>query len=105
MGSSGLGRPRKFEKPLYFGMKVTPDEKAAIKKLAQIAKKPASQTIMSLVHAALENHAPTAPLRRINTAELRALSPTAQQKLLQIQAQAIACHHEVLEYNEDIVDE
>lgn len=104
MSSTGLGRPRKYDKPLYFGMKVTPEEKAAIKKLAQMTKKPASQTIMALVQAALNHQTGVQPQSRISTAELKALSPQEQHKLLHAQAQTIVEFHEIDDYNEDIVD-
>lgn len=100
-----VGRPIKFEdKPLYFGMKVTAQEKAAIKHLAQLRNQPASQVILELVQTALAE-SPSPSQQRLTTAELRQLSPEAQAQLLQIQAQAISEFQEIDNDNEDIVDQ
>jgi hypothetical protein len=60
MAKPKVGRPIKFEdKSLYFGMKVTAQEKAAIKHLTKLRNHPASQVILELVNSALaENHPP-----------------------------------------------
>lgn len=105
MAKAALGRPRKYDNPLYFGMKVTPEEKAAIKRLAEINKRPASQTIMALVQEALVNYNQNVTPLRISTAELRALPPAKQKQILEEQAQKIAHLHEVFEHNEDIQED
>ncbi|MBT9545851.1 MAG: hypothetical protein IV090_10720 [Candidatus Sericytochromatia bacterium] len=98
MAKPKVGRPIKFEdKPLYFGMKVTAQEKAAIKHLAQLRNQPASQVILELVSSAIaESHPPSQ--KRLTTAELRQLSDEAQTQLLQRQAQAISEHQEIDAY-------
>ena len=105
MAKPKVGRPIKFEaKPLYFGMKVTAQEKAAIKHLAQLRNQPASQVILDLVNSALAE-SPPSRRQRLTTAELRQLSPEAQAHLLQIQAQAISERQEIDVYNEDILED
>lgn len=105
MASPKVGRPAKHgKKPLYFGMKVTAEEKAAIQSLARSRKKPASQVILGLVKEALQTQEPLQAPHRLSTAELRRLSSEQQAQLLQEQAQSISRYQEIDLYNEDILE-
>lgn len=104
-----VGRPKKYDKVMYWGMKVTPEEKKEIKILSQVFKRPASHIILELVHNALSeiNLKKTVSLKkRISTDELMKLPKAERSKILKEQAKLIAKEYEkeIIEYNEDITE-
>jgi hypothetical protein len=109
MDTIKAGRPKKYDKVMYWGMKVTPEEKKEIKILSQIFKRPASHIILELVHKALAdiNLKETVPeKKRISTDELMKLPKKERSKILKEQAKLIAREYEtdIIEYNEDITE-
>lgn len=95
-------KPTKKAKVTYFGMKVTPDEKASIHQLAKLKGKSAKKVIMELVSDTLSelNEAP----HRLTAAELRALPLDEQNRILEDEAKRIAKYVDVIEDGFDIVD-
>ena len=105
------GRPRQYEEFTYFGMKVTPQEKAQICALAQLAGTTAKQAIIQLVQQAIHGEyiQPYAAQRELlmKTNELKQLSPQERSRIIQIQVNTIKAFNqqEIIEDYEDILDD
>lgn len=80
------GRPRMYEEFVYFGMKITPQERQRIKMLAAREGKPASRAIIELINNALEVEQP----RQLTACDLMKLLPAERRRILQEQAKKAA---------------
>lgn len=88
----------------YFGMKVTPDERASIHRLAKIKGKSAKKVIMELVSETLLEFKNKNISRRLTASELRALPFKEQEQILEREAKRIAKYVDVIEDGFDIVE-
>jgi hypothetical protein len=79
--SGKRGRPRRFVEHAWFGMKVTPDERDAIKRFAQIVGKPQSRAVVDLVMNALRGRQ-----GKLTSREIMELSPAERERILSAQA-------------------
>src|SRR5690349_10651341 len=97
---SKSGRTKKSDEGvLYFGMKVTPQEKAKIKTLALQLHTTATAAVLKAVDLALSSQTqkviPTN--RRITADELIAMDKKTREKILREQAKLVARYDEVIE--------
>ncbi len=102
-----FGRPKKYDEVLYFGMRVSSQEREKIHKLAKTFHKPARDIIMELVNQALSTTNNSSEIkcpRRITTSELRAMPKDERKLILKEQAEYISKSYEIIDYNEDIIE-
>lgn len=99
-----VGRPKKYDKVSYWGMKITQEGKDKIKILAEREKKPASTVIMQLVEKALNNIPIDPPKKKLTVTELRKLPKDEQNKTVESQAKIGAKYFEFEEDFDDFDD-
>ena len=102
-----VGRPRKFtSKPLYFGMKITKEEKEKIQKLSATYNKPAAQVILSLVEkACMEQEFMNKNPKKISASKLRRLPKEERAKILNEQAEYLSQFpYEIIQSHQPIID-
>lgn len=99
-----VGRPKKYDKVSYWGMKLTQEGKEKIKILAEREKKPASTVIMELVEKALASLPIEPTKQKLTIAELRKLPKDEQNKIVEAQAKIGAKYFEFEEDFDDFDD-
>lgn len=102
------GRTKKSDDSiLYFGMKVTSQEKAKIKNLALQLHTTATEAVLKAVDLALSSYPQkTIPTnRRITADELIAMDKKTREKILREQAKLVAKYDEVIEDGFDIIED
>ena len=97
-----VGRPKKFDEFVYFGMKISPEDKQKIKSLAKSMKKPASSTIMELVNQALNNT--LLPEIKLKPTELLKLSVEERRRIIKEQMKNISPDYDYIEDNQDYIE-
>ena len=109
MAKLSSGRTKKFEgQTLHFGMKVTAQEKANIKKLALIYKTTATDAVLKAINKALIEVPQNDVIltdRRITSGELIAMDKKTREKIFREQAKLITKYDEVIEDSFDIIDD
>lgn len=101
---------KKYDKVMYWGMRVTPEEKQAIKILSQTFNRPASRIILDLVNKALTGvniKEPNIARKKLTIDELMALPKNERDKIVKQQTKKIAKEYEkdIIHYNEDITED
>ncbi|MFN4149977.1 MAG: hypothetical protein ACK4IX_03455 [Candidatus Sericytochromatia bacterium] len=104
-----VGRRKKSDTDvLYFGMKVTSQEKEKIKKLALCFKTTSTQAVLKAVDLALLSQDKEINIpndRRITADELISMDKRTREKILREQAKLVAKYDDVIEDGFDIIDD
>jgi predicted DNA-binding protein len=101
MRQTPVGRPRKHEEIVWFGMKLSPEAKSKIKMLASHRGIPASELVLELVEKELQAERRS---KKLSAAAIRKLGKDARSTVLREAARRAVSQDSDYEFTEDILD-